>query len=67
MTPLSIVGTCIDPLNNGKVVYMPIETLHNAIGELGYNIFLLQIDTTERPQIISQIENEVSDENLIVV
>ncbi|MGD2066412.1 MAG: ABC transporter permease [Candidatus Bathyarchaeota archaeon] len=65
--PYDIVGVCVDPLNNGKVVYMPLETLYTAIGESGYNIILLQIDSSEKQQILSQIENEASWENLEVV
>jgi ABC-type antimicrobial peptide transport system permease subunit len=65
--PYDIVGVCMDPLNNGKVVYMPIETLYKDIGQSGYNLLFLQIDTSENPQVIAQIENEVSAENLNVV
>lgn len=65
--PHDIVGVCVDPLNNGKVVYMPIETLYNALGESGYNILLLQIDSSEKQEVISQIESEASAENLKVV
>ena len=57
----------MDPLNNGKVVYMPIETLHKDIGQQGYNLVFLQIDPSENPQVIAQIENEATRENLSVV
>jgi len=60
----SIVGVCVDPLNNGKVVYMPIETLYNDLGQQGYNLLFLQIDASEKSQVLAQIENEVSEENL---
>ena len=65
--PHSIVGVCVDPLNNGKVVYLPLETLYNDIGESGYNIILLQVDSSEKQQVLSQIENVASEENLKVV
>ena len=65
--PYDIVGVCVDPLNTGKVVYMPLETLYNALGESGYNILLLQIDSSEKQEVISQIESEASAENLMVV
>jgi ABC-type antimicrobial peptide transport system permease subunit len=48
-------------------VYMPIETLHKDIGQQGYNLVLLQIDPSENPQVIAQIENEATRENLNVV
>lgn len=62
--PYDIVGVCVDPLNNGKVVYMPLETLYKDTGETGYNILLLQVDSSEKRQVLSQIEKEISGENL---
>jgi ABC-type antimicrobial peptide transport system permease subunit len=62
----SIVGVCVDPLNNGKVVYMPLETLHKDIGYSGYNLLLFQIDPKENPQVLTQIENEATRKNLNV-
>jgi len=65
--PYDIVGVCVDPLNNGKVVYMPLETLYRDLGQHGYNLLFLQIDASEKSQVLAQIENEVSGENLNVV
>ena len=56
----------MDPLNNGKVVYMPLETLHKDVGQQGYNLVFLQIDPQENPQVIAQIETEATKENLSV-
>jgi ABC-type antimicrobial peptide transport system permease subunit len=65
--PYSIVGVCVDPLNNGKVVYMSLETLYRDTGQSGYNLVFLQIDPNENPQVIAQIENAASEENLNAV
>ncbi len=65
--PYSIVGVCVDPLNNGKVVYMPLETLYKDIDQHGYNLLFLQIDASENFEVLSHIENEASAENLKVV
>jgi ABC-type antimicrobial peptide transport system permease subunit len=67
LLPYNIVGVCVDPLNNGKVVYMSLETLYKDIGQSGYNLLFLQIDASENPQVLAQIENEVPEENLNVV
>ena len=67
LLPYDIVGVCVDPLNNGKVVYMPLETMYKDTGQSGYNLLFLQIDPSENPQVLAQIENEVSGENLNVV
>jgi ABC-type antimicrobial peptide transport system permease subunit len=65
--PYDIVGVCVDPLNNGKVVYMPLETLYNDIEQSGYNLLFLQVDAAENLQILAQIEDAASAENLKVV
>ena len=65
--PYDISGICVDPLNNGKVVYMHIDTLSKVKNQQGYNLVFLKIDFSKNPQIIAQIENEVSEENLNIV
>ncbi len=67
LLPYDIVGVCVDPLNNGKVVYMPLETLYKDLGQHGYNLLFLQVDASENLQVLAQIENEASAENLKVV
>ena len=37
--PYEIQGICVDPLNNGKVVYVPQGTLHNISPYKGQNLF----------------------------
>ena len=39
-----IVGVCLDPLNNGKVVYMPLDALSAELGQAGYNLVFVKID-----------------------
>jgi ABC-type antimicrobial peptide transport system permease subunit len=39
-----IVGVCIDPINNGKVVYVPLENLQNVTHAVGINMVLVKID-----------------------
>ncbi|MFZ7138315.1 MAG: FtsX-like permease family protein [archaeon] len=42
-----ISGTCIDPLNNGKVVYLPVETLQADTETAGYNLVFVQINSSD--------------------
>jgi len=65
--PYNIVGICVDPLNNGKVVYIPIETLHKTVGQQGYNLVFLQIDPQQNPEVIAQVTNEAAEEDFNVV
>jgi len=62
-----IVGVCLDPLNNGKVVYMPLNALSAELGQLGYNLLFLKIDSYERSHVLAEIENRISGKNLEVV
>jgi putative ABC transport system permease protein len=62
LLPYDIVGVCVDPLNNGKVVYMPIGTVYKNTGQQGYNLIFLQTDSN--PQTLTQIQNWASKENL---
>ena len=62
-----IVGVCLDPLNNGKVVYMPLHALSAELGQAGYNLVFVKIDPSERLQVLAEIENRISSENLEVV
>ncbi len=62
-----IVGVCLDPLNNGKVVYMPLNALSTALGQPGYNLVFLKINPSKRSQVLTEIEKELSGKNLEVV
>jgi ABC-type antimicrobial peptide transport system permease subunit len=62
-----IAGICVDPLNNGKVVYMPLESLYNDLGQQGYNLLFLQVDPSEKSVVLAQLENEISGDNLRIV
>jgi hypothetical protein len=42
-TTLKIVGVCLDPINNGKVVYVPLEMLKSLNAVSGPNIVLVQL------------------------
>jgi len=60
----SIVGICVDPLNNGKVVYVPIESLYKDLEQQGYNLLFVKIDSSEKSRILAQIETEIAGKNL---
>ncbi len=40
------VGICVDPLNNGYVTYIPIESLQNTTGTSGNNMLLVKFDAS---------------------
>ena len=65
--PYEIQGICVDPLNNGKVVYVPQETLHNISPYKGQNLVLLQVNQSINQQVVSQIEKIANTQNLTIV
>ena len=65
--PYEIQGICVDPLNNGKVVYVPQGTLHNISPYKGQNLVLLQVNQSINQQVVSQIEKIANTQNLTIV
>ncbi|MFQ5758043.1 MAG: FtsX-like permease family protein [Candidatus Bathyarchaeia archaeon] len=54
-----IAGVCLDPLNNGNVVYVPLKTLLPQ-EQPYYNLLLLKIEPSLHSQVITDIENDIS-------
>ena len=66
-TTFNIVGVCIDPINNGLVTYVPIETLMNITGIDSPNLLLVQLKDSSSSNI-TQIKTMIQsiDPNLNV-
>jgi ABC-type antimicrobial peptide transport system permease subunit len=63
-TTLSIVGVCLDPLNNGIVVYVPLEMLESLNNVSDSNVVLVQLDSVvNRKNIITQMRELLADVN----
>lgn len=62
-----IVGVCLDPLNNGNVVYVTLETLSKAIESPKFNLLFIKIDLTHRSQVLDEIDREVSGTELTIL
>ncbi len=59
-----IVGVCVDPINNGKVTYVPIEKLQNLTNTSNPNIVLVKLDpSANRSATLAQIKNEIASVN----
>ena len=59
-----IVGVCLDPLNKGNVVYVPLRTLASLVPRSGYNIVFLRVDPANRSQVLAKIEETISGTGL---
>ncbi len=56
----NIVGTCVDPTNNGYVTYLPIQTLESISGEFNPNLLLLTLkNSADQSAAIAQIKTLV--------
>ncbi|MCW4034727.1 MAG: FtsX-like permease family protein [Candidatus Bathyarchaeota archaeon] len=65
--PYDNVGVCVDPLNSGKVVYVPLESLQNQTGKPAYNILFLQTDPAANAQVLSDIQEFAIQNNMTAV
>jgi ABC-type antimicrobial peptide transport system permease subunit len=63
------VGICLDPLNNGNVVYVSFSRLSKIVNHAGYNVLLLKIDSdpSKHSQIINEIGTSLSGTGLTML
>jgi len=63
-TTFSIVGVCLDPINNGLVTFVPLKKLESLNNGASPNIMLVQLDSSvDRPSIIIQIQERLANVN----
>jgi putative ABC transport system permease protein len=56
-----IVGVCLDPINNGNVTYVPLETLQSIVGVSKPNIIMVEIaDQTNRTKVLDELREIVN-------
>jgi ABC-type antimicrobial peptide transport system permease subunit len=61
---LNVVGVCLDPINNGIVVFVPFEILENLNNCSNPNIMLVQLDSSvDRSSVIMQMQERLADVN----
>ncbi|MEM3668756.1 MAG: ABC transporter permease, partial [Candidatus Bathyarchaeia archaeon] len=59
-----VVGVCLDPINNGNVIYIPLETLQNILSVSEPNIVMVKIDpSANRTEVLNRIRVNVSAVN----
>jgi ABC-type lipoprotein release transport system permease subunit len=56
-----VVGVCIDPIENGRVTYVPLQELERVTKIYSPNLVLIALNpSVDRTQLIAQINNIVS-------
>ncbi len=62
---LFVVGVCVDPIENGKVAYVPIQVLEGLTGMFSPNlVFLGLTSSADRSQTLTEINRIVSSADL---
>jgi len=57
-TTFNIVGVCVDPLNNGFITYVPIQTLENSSGIPNPNLLLVTLkNSANQAADVAQIKS----------
>ena len=63
-TNFDVVGICIDPINNGRVAYVPLKILENIMHSTKPNLILIKIDAQgNRTESVDQIRAVVNAQN----
>lgn len=63
-TTFSIVGVCLDPINNGLVTFVPLKKLESLNNGASPNIMLVQLESSvDRPSSIIQIQERLANVN----
>jgi ABC-type antimicrobial peptide transport system permease subunit len=59
-----VKSALVDPLNAGRVLYAPIQTLQRNLGVNGYNVLLLKVNND--PSVLSAVNRLASSYGLVV-
>ncbi|MEM4704869.1 MAG: ABC transporter permease, partial [Candidatus Bathyarchaeia archaeon] len=56
----TIVGVCVDMINNGESTYVPLEVLQNDTGISDPNIALVKIEAANRTEVLNRLKASIS-------
>lgn len=59
-----VKSALVDPLNAGRVLYAPIQTVERNLGVTGYNVLLLKVNND--PAVLSAVSQLASSDGLVV-
>ncbi|MGB9914042.1 MAG: FtsX-like permease family protein [Candidatus Bathyarchaeales archaeon] len=59
-TTFSVIGVCVDPINNGQVIYVPLKQLQNITSRSNVNLLLVKIvPSADHEVALAQIKREI--------
>jgi ABC-type antimicrobial peptide transport system permease subunit len=57
-----IVGVCIDPINNGNVIYVPLAKLENLVAFSSPNVLIVKLDASlNHEAAIAQLQSNIAN------
>jgi len=59
-----VKSALVDPLNAGRVLYAPVQTVQGNLGVIGYNVLLLKVNND--PAVFSEVSQLASSDGLVV-
>jgi len=59
-----VKSALVDPLNAGRVLYAPVQTVQRNLGVTGYNVLLLKVSSD--PSVLSAVSKLASSYGLVV-
>jgi len=60
----AIVGVCLDPIDNGKVIYVPLKKLQQITGTSAPNIVFVELSpSVDRDAVLKQIKERIGGAN----
>jgi hypothetical protein len=60
----NVKGALVDPLNAGRVLYVPVQTVQKNLGVSGFNVLLLKVSND--PTVLSAVTDLASSFGLVV-
>lgn len=61
-TTFDIVGVCMEPLNNGRVVYVPLSKLENVTAFASPNVLMVKFDSAlDQKTALAQLQEKLSN------
>ncbi|HYY90929.1 MAG TPA: FtsX-like permease family protein [Candidatus Dormibacteraeota bacterium] len=62
-TRYDVKGAVVDPLNQGRVLYAPVQSVQSALRVSGYNLLLIQTDNS--PSAVAAVESFATSNGLV--
>ncbi len=56
-----VTGVCLEPINNGNVTFVPLQTLQNVTGVSKPNVVMVKVDSGNRSEVLEHVRASVEN------